>query len=212
MKHNFKITALLIIVLCVFQNAFGQSNADASGELQDLQLKAQKLRAVKSYRTKTTIETFDAKGTTLKYKNESVSETLPPDRRRYTSTAVIDGKTRKTEMISIGEKNYLRIDGGAWKLDDSEPRYGLAAAYRSGVKIIEETTLNGQPVKVFEEKGGTSSDEGDKSYTKKYWLTAEGELLKTESEEVFDKTNEIRRSVTVYEYDPNIKIEAPIKP
>jgi hypothetical protein len=212
MKHNFKLLALLAIGLCGMQTVFGQNNAAASKELRDLQIKAQNLRAVRSSRTKTTTEVFDEKGTTLKYKYESVSESVPPDSRRFTSTAVIDGKSKKTEIIQIGEKTFIKIDDGKWKLDEPEERYGIAVGVLLSVRLLEETTLNGQPVKIYEEKGSSSSDAGNRGWTRKYWFTAEGELLKTESEETHGKTNEIARSVTVFEYDADIKIEAPIKP
>lgn len=210
MKRNFKILALFVICLCAIQGIFGQRSAD-SKELRELQTKAQELRRIKSYRITTTTEVFDETGTTLKYKYQSVSESIPPDRYRYEMTYISDGLTKKSEVITIGEKRYVRKDDEAWKLDESEPEYGVGVGNSSNVKLVEETTFNGQRVKIYQETTRSYSDAYERSSIIKYWFNTDGELLKTEDESKDEKTKNISRSVAIYQYDPNIKIEAPIK-
>ena len=126
---------------------------------------------------------FDEKGATRKAKYVSIREIVPSDRSYYSSTIESDGVTAKVELIEIGEKSYIKKDGGKWEEYNSEPAKNMAGiGFTSSVKVIEETIFNGQPVKVYMEEGVTSSGEGDFNTTTKYWFTSEGELLKTEAE------------------------------
>jgi len=206
MKKNFYLLGLFVLCLFMADGVRGQVAPDSRKELNDLRQKSYQMRTVKSYRATITTEVFDEKGATLKPKYTRVSESVPPDRYRSTTTFVKDGAPQKQEAIFIGEKIYVRENGGAWKLEESKQTERVAISFTSAVKLVEETTLNGQPVRVYEEKGDSYSN-GD--FVSKYWFTIEGELLKSDQE--IKKSNETSRTVTIYEYDANIKIEAPIK-
>jgi hypothetical protein len=212
MKQNFQIFSFLLICLCAVSGVFAQQKVDLSRELDDLQQKAQEMRRNKSYRIKTTIEEYDETGKKLKSKSVSVSETAPPDRSYDSSTTESAGVTKKVERIEIGDKSYIKKDGGKWRKSVPEQSSSvIGVGLSTGVKIVEETMINGQSVKVYMEETRASLGGEDFSSTDKYWFTSEGELLKTESERKNGKTGEISRVVTVYEFDPNIRIEAPIK-
>ncbi|HEY0458508.1 MAG TPA: hypothetical protein VGC97_05100 [Pyrinomonadaceae bacterium] len=206
MKKNFYLLGLFVLCLFMADGVHGQATPDSQKELNDLRQKSYQMRAVKSYRRTMTTEVLDEKGATLKPKTTTVGESVPPDRHRYTTTFIKDGAPQKRETIFIGKNIYVRENGGAWKLEESKQTESLAISVSSAVILVEETTLNGQPVRVYEEKGNSYSN-GD--FVSKYWFTTEGELLKSEVES--RKPNETSRTVTIYEYDANIKIEAPIK-
>jgi len=83
-------------------------------------------------------------------------------------------------------------------------------------KVFEEIDLNGKTVNLYErvEKLNICGAEGDdrkEIWTKRYWITDDALLLRTEFDNENIKTKSITRSTTVYEYNPNIKIEAPVK-
>jgi len=217
MKKHFRLLTLLIICLCALHNVFGQTSVNNFKEFGEMKDKAQRLRDSKSYRTKTTTEKYAADGTTLKEKIVSTDEFAMPDRRFSSTTIESGGKTAKFEFIEIGEKVFVKEDNGKWRIprpepitEPTEPTTGLGNT--TGGKFIEQTTFNGQTVKVYEENTNTYFGDDGRSTTTRFWFNEAGELLKTEAKERNLKTDEISRIVTIYEYDPNIKIEAPIKP
>jgi hypothetical protein len=212
MKKIFYTCAVLVIWLGALTTVFSQNKTDAFKEFRELENKSQALIESKSIRTKTTTEIYAADGKTLKQKIVTILEEMPPDRERYTSTSEAGGVTEKYETIDIGDKTYVRLNNGKWKTlepEDLERITGVGNSF--GTRVVEEITINGQSVRVFETRSTSYFGDEERRAVTRYWFTAEGELFKTEAEEKDLKTNEISRIVTVYEYDPNIRIEAPIK-
>jgi len=208
MKLIFKLGSLSILIFFAASILSAQQKSDDSKEFDVIYRKSFELRREKPNRIKTTSETFDNDGVTLKEKYVSVNEAIPPDRSYYSSTSEVNSVTKKSESIKIGEKRFVRRDGGEWKIDDSKGIYGVGAEGRKSVKLIEKTTFNNQTVNVYEVKGNDSSSlDGDSDFTAKYWFNEAGLLLKEESENIF--ADKIVRRVSIYEFDANIKIEAP---
>ena len=146
-----------------------------------------------------------------KEKTVSTYEVVPPDRSRYSYVYESDSTTKKYDSIRIGEKRYIRHESGDWEIDKSEPKYGIGAGSRATVKLLEKTFFNGRAVSVYEVVSDEYfSDSGDWRITSRYWLSEENLLLKTESEIVDKKNNVLSKQISIYDYDPNIKIEAPV--
>jgi hypothetical protein len=224
MKRKFYVFMLLSIFFGAFQNGYGQTvsssdavrqeSGDTRREFFRLWNNLGGLRANKSYRIKETTEVYDEKGATLKAKYIFIREDMPPESRYIIATSELSGVTKKREFIGIGDKSYSRKEGGKWEkyLPNGESiRYAIGDGPVKNVKILEETTFNNQPVKVYYVESSDSIYDKEPKLKTKYWFTSEGELLKTEEEINNFKANEIARRITLYEYDPNIKIEAPIK-
>jgi hypothetical protein len=208
MKQISRLCALLIVVFSTASILFAQQTSDDAKDFDAIYRKSFELKREKSFRLKTTSETFDTNGTTLKSKYVSTYEVVPPDRSYFSATYEGDSTKKKSESITISGKRFVRIDGGKWEIDNSKGQYGTAAEGRSSIKLIEKTTFNNQTANVYEVKGGRyNSSDGDSKFTAKYWFSEEGLLLKEESEETFN--NRIVRRISIYEYDANIKIEAP---
>jgi hypothetical protein len=126
-------------------------------------------------------------------------------------------------MIYISGKNYRKIDSGEWQPLPPYPDYvGPVIQEQKPVAkpritseawLVENVTLGGRNVSVYETKSTVVTTEGEKETTKissgRYWIRDDGFLLKkvTELETSVDKT--LVRNTTVYEHE-NIKIEAPI--
>lgn len=218
MKKNFILLALLLVGLSAGQNVFGQLGASSAGSFRkfdEMKDKARTLRTGKSYRVKTTTEVFaDEKSTTPKGKSVATVEHLGIDRKYFSIVNEALGKTSKVEFIVIGEKEYIREDGKQWKkyTPKTEGRVSMSGIGNSnGGKLLEKTTLNGKNVTVYEEETNSYSDDYEENSVTRYWFDDGGELLKTEARNTDLKTKEVTKIITIYEYDPNIKIEAPIK-
>jgi hypothetical protein len=170
------------------------------------------LRWGKPHRVTTTTERYADKNAAPKEKSVSISESVPPDRSRYSYVYESGSTTKKFESINIGKTEYVREDGGDWRINTDEPKYGAGLANRKIVKPVEKTNFNGQAVVVYEVESEEYFGEGNERKSKtRYWFSeAEGLLLKTESEITNMQTGAFSKAAAVYEYDPNIKIEAPV--
>lgn len=202
---------------------FGQQNpaatttaataaVDIAKEFNAINRKAEQLLQGKSYRiTRMTGEYAGNNATKAEEKRVSVYEVVPPDRIRYSSVYESGGTIRKREWITIGETKYVRENGGEWKINKETSKYGTAVGSWKNVKFIEKTFFNGQTVTVYEAVSDEyASNNSGWTVKTRYWFSDAGFLLKTESEETDRQTGVITKRDAVYEYDPNIKIEAPL--
>lgn len=209
---KYKIFGLILFSVFTMKfaaNVFGQEPIDRAKEFRELQNKSQAILSSKSYRVTTTTEVFADKGASSKVKYISISESVPPDRRRYIFT--LDKETTKSEVISIGEDVFIKDEKGKWKIDDTKSETYTGVGSSLPAKFIEKTSFAGQVVNIFEEQSRSFSEKGgDQEATTRYWFNSEGQLLKTESEKTDLKSKQVSHSVSLYEYDLNIKIEAPI--
>jgi hypothetical protein len=128
----------------------------------------------------------------------------------------------KKEIIRIGEKTYVREDSGQWTETAAlnAPKRRMTAknsVNQIEYKVVGSEKLNNQNTNIYAkiEKSKfvdpTDNRENVSDTITKYWYAEDGRLIKRE------RTREIRsgrmiskfNSTTVFEIDPNIKIEAP---
>ena len=146
-----------------------------------------------------------------------------PDRIRYLHLETVDGKTKRTEQINIGETKYCRKGDAEWTLTKTYCVGGSGSGGPSSiVKEVfrrEKTRLQGKPSLVYLEKityrnvhSKTAESDGLSFWESKYWIDNEGFIRRYETRRglVKDLTASFEM-VETYEYDPRIKIEAPIK-
>lgn len=136
------------------------------------------------------------------------------------------GTARETEEIKIGDTVYSRNDGGPWakiKLNTrgtwASTGRGIGTAAGSGSCRLEqfsidEVMLGDAKAELFEEFRVASiynSGRQQIEFTEtRYWFDLNKDLIKYESViGSFHPRKETERTVTTYEYDPKIKIEAP---
>ena len=183
---------------------------DADGELSVLRLESFRRLEGRSHRAKITVEVFAADGSPAS-RTVALGEFAPPSSGAYISTTEAGGERTDYELIAVGERRYVRENGGAWRSDDSAPPTEFRlASYHSTVDFVGKSSSEGRAALVYREKrSGGTGDERTTSETR-YWFTPDGELLEIEAEERNERTGETKRTVTVFEDDPNITIKAPV--
>jgi hypothetical protein len=120
--------------------------------------------------------------------------------------------------------SYERSNGGTWEINKpidaglvvppSVDEHQKARQVRNVAWFIEDSVVNGRPVKVYETKSSYTYEEkkGRVTYVGivRYWIGTDGLLLKKSAENFVFGQPTITKGVTVYEYE-NIKITAPVK-
>jgi len=208
---------VIVVLSIIFLNAaliFGQEKILEQSEFQSLVEKAGKNLYGKTYRTVNTYETFDAPNTAPVKSVKIVSERIPPDRFRRLE----EFNDRKVEIIRVGEHGYIRENNDDWKEEPGpviSPN-GCGPLVESAIyKVIENSNLDGQTVDLYEMTKKLNyiscGDNGKFESTGRYWISKDGLLLKTE--EIYQDVEKqyVKRSVTIYEHDPTINIEAPVE-
>lgn len=171
----------------------------------------------KSRRVETTDETI-ANGVVTRSVLQVHEVLLPNLSRNYTKTKEGD-KVTEWEQITIDHMQYTRKDGGNWtKVDLRQAGYGSGSGSGSGSSqqcsqfSVESAFLDGRAVEMFEWLlvDGSSKELSFRELRK--WIGPDG--LPYREENILGKLvprEEKEKRVTTYEYEPNIKIEAPIK-
>lgn len=213
------ILALAFIFIC-FVNIFGQAKTVSKDEITTVFDKWKQYSKQKTYRIKTVSE-FGVNG--ISNKSEDLSEYVPADKQRFVSELKTPTLTTKIETIRIGEKKYTRKDSGEWKEVTIEKK----TPPKGNIKIIVEADeyryigqeiVSGQNAEIYQRNtkhkitSEKNSAESFSTIKAKYWFNKNGLILKieTETEVVAPISKSFSRRTSIYEYDPNFKIEAPI--
>ena len=159
------------------------------------------------YRQKTTI--ISAKGTT-----EMNGEVVPPDQMHMQ----MNSSSRKTEMIFIGAKGWMKI-GDKWQISPISGGEIMSQVLQSvdefapnisNVQSVGEENLDGKPANVYTYHLELGADKGGVKSDAKVWIdSASGLIVKSESSG--EALGIQSKTVQTIEYDPSIKIEAPLK-
>lgn len=172
--------------------------------------------AKESYRIRYLHETFPSEEAKQPEKTSSwVTEFAPPNREHHYHGLSSTDPNDKFERIVIGAEIFTNR-GGTWKKLESS---GGGSGFSSGVASAEyfvrgSEQIGNQMTTVYEVITGSRFSRGGgpmqtSFYSSKYWIGKDGRILKYvgESDALITKRS---RTTHVYEYDPNIKIEAPI--
>lgn len=221
-------TFTIVLILCLFLSASAQETTFKEEDLQALTRAAlsEKLKN-KTYRL-TTVSVLYNEGKTIPTKTiKTISEVVPPERRRYFSETETAEGVERSESIYIGKKMFFRKDNGEWKESNG---YGIGIGEGNGIGSgdnpriqIEQTvqrnlkrgeTLGTQTVDFYETIHITRYKYLSNIYSiitrTSYWFDNNGLHVKSTDEYENTETKMISRSTNEYEYDQNIKIEAPI--
>ena len=149
----------------------------------------------------------------------TINEVFLPDHSRYYRKEITDGVTTEFEQIKIGYMQYTRKNSEPWtKVDLRGSGTGSGNGTGGGVSTrcdqfsVEDVILNGKQVQLYEMLS-INSDTNELTFTEsRRWIASDGLLHRQEYVSgKLSPREETIRTVTTYEYDPNIKIEAPIK-
>jgi hypothetical protein len=195
-----------------------QSTLLASGDPQAVVANAmQSLKSQQAYRVRSTSVVSIGGGQTT----TSVREFVAPDRTHN----IGDGQ----EVIIIGKIMYIK-KGGEWQnlgtqmsdmaekmkqrvqqlssAEKAEATKGLTADYKS----LGDEMLDGIPTAVYEMHGGFDTKVqgvGSIAMVTKYWIAKSDGLFRKEESDGEEAGMKVKTTRT-YEYDPNIRIDAPI--
>jgi len=229
MKRFFCLTIVLLSAIGIFGQEEGKtiekSEFDAALRNRFLKFAGQSYRQTTSA-VQIPIETYKNK---ISWKSVIEFTASPASRLLYEfdSPSI---KTR-TETIRIDGKTYVRKDGGEWTL--KSPESGKSnAAERKFIIAGEETEYKSLGAQVLDKLNTAVYAKIEKkrlNYEKdkieifssvaiKYWLDEDGGIIKEETvtenriKSERNPSGSVFRSLqtTIWEFDPNIKIEAPI--
>ena len=145
-----------------------------------------------------------------------------PDRIRYVHIRTYSGTERRSEQIDIGNTKYCRNDNGTWEQVKSPCIGGSASGGPSGIMSErferERIKSDGRDQVRFEQHityknsySKTTDSDGPSFIRSTFWVDSSGRLVRYESSRGLVKGPTVTyRNIETYEYDPNIKIEAPI--
>jgi len=225
-RKSFKAVFSLAIILCAFLSISAQENTFKEEDLMALKTAAELKLKGKIYRH-TTIETFYSNGNkTPDSTSKRIVEIIPPDRYRYMSITETPKGTERYEYIQVGERRFSREDNGEWKESTAGGTgSGMGNGSGSGDALYKlETTIerklkkgeivNRQKVDLYETVTTFKYIYPTKTFTSvwkgTYLFDESGRFVKYEQEYNAGEENSIKKTVEEYEYNPKIKIEAPI--
>ena len=215
------ISIAIILVFCAFLNVSAQKTTETQekkitdAEFKAVQKKSDDQTAGKNYRLKRSSKTYKRTDNSLsRYFNETVEYMLPDASRSVLENASAGEKPTMTETIQIRENLYTRINNGSWQMSSNRNNSQTQISGDSVEHIYKGTVdLSGKKAVLYESKYTNKISKGGRDFvttTKvKNWFGTDGVLLRTEEE--IETPNTITRKVFEYEYNVNIKIEAPIK-
>lgn len=146
-----------------------------------------------------------------------------PDKVHYTNIRTLDGKVNRIEQIVIGKTKYGKKDGGIWKLSESYCIGGSGSGGPSNIAsnkyYLENKKIDGKEIKVFRNYitytniySPTKATEGLTFEESIFWLNSDDLMIREEIRKGLVNLGKVRTTnLTLYTYDPNLKIEAPIK-
>ncbi len=211
-----KRTVLIYIAICLVSAALvkAQTKQISSRAFYEANAAAQKLLSERSSRMITKTDNIE-NGTIVKSVTK-IYERLLPDRERFLTTEKNGDRETRSEYIRIGYMEYRRENDEPWTVKDLR-QSGGGSGFGNGsgnacIQYTEENTVvDGAPARklrqytVLYTPDGLSFDDVASWYDQSGGLLLKSERTKGLLEPRVEKT----QSVTTYEYDSNIKIEAP---
>ena len=199
----------------------GQDRIISEAEFMGYRNQASRALANTPYREKMTTETKEVNDTVWRPFSISEVEYIRPDRMYSRSTTTGVGETEpSTEWIRVGDKKYVKYKGRGWQSDDRSERPTPPPAAKAAEKSIIEykhlgtTIFLGQTAVLIQKTHIRENVVNGQTFlittTERNWIDSGGRFLQLE----FLTHNPPKRSIrqtTVYQYDPTIRIEAPIK-
>lgn len=221
MFKNANCLIVLTIFLIFAFSASGQERVITETEFKEILTKGEQNLKDKIYRLTKTREIFPDRNLSSESINIEINEYVPPNKWREVVELKSPSKNTKTERLWDGKNLYERENDGEWKKYSGGGSIG--GSIKSGrittiYKFVEKATLNNQNVNVYEVETNrkatkftqTSMFEVHYIERTKYWISEDGFFLKKLSESEIAGSKSLVREIWIYEYDPTIKIEAPI--
>jgi hypothetical protein len=211
----FRSIPLAAITLFVgVSGVYSQAEVITAAEYAGMLSAANNIARSTPYRDKMTVEFADSVDGPWERYSYQETEWIAPDRNRN-----VQFTGNRYETIQIGDSVYKRKAGGpwtrnqrtipqstqtVWTIKESSAEYILHRATTEGGNTIVERTFTGGLVRSID---GTVFERFAKSRT---WFDTQRRVVKEESITYNHQHKSFHRTTREIEYDPTIRIEAPI--
>ncbi len=226
MRYKIISVVLFSVFLAgLVANVFGQEMSFEDETLIQLKKFSEQWMEGKKLRIVTVREEFDNEGKTSVGFSKSINEVLPPDRNRYVYEKRTTGGTERTEYIDIGDKSFVRRNGGEWETVVPSGM-GIGSGTGNGDEIIPKVetsivkslikneTVNNQSADLYKTVESRKYIYPDRTFTNVstecFWFDRAGKLVKSIREFQDGERKSLLRTTEEYDYNANFKIEVPI--
>ncbi len=226
--NKTRLFGIAVVLFSLTVCLYGQKKEINRKEYDELINKVSENTSKYSYRTINVRNLYRQDGITIQQTEKNLSEHVPSGNRRFLSEIVnhVINRTTITELIRIDGIEHRKVDNGKWGIVSSRTVIGNENIVSKEYKyqkyyLTENVQVDGQTVDILEYENEytlkyKNSSNGEiketKSYSRWKWTIKDNLFLRSESlSEKADPKMNVSNSITNYEYDPNIKIEAPIK-
>ena len=196
-----------ILLLCVASTC-SQTHSDDAAQRQN----AYKFRAETPHRVTMTVEMRDTPESQWEAYSSQVKEVAGKDRWH-----LVQHTGLKLELIGIGDRTYQKVHDGTWRLRDSANSYTGPTVTQVSMPTVSSKVIEQKDAsKVVETRSQTTlqvnrtGEVVDMDRKTKEWFDESGRLVRVETEHFNFERKKFQRVTEVYEYDPTIRIEAPI--
>lgn len=209
-----KVVLSISLVLFSVCFAYPQGEPTPAATAAQLRAHAQKILRETPCRVSSTIEMRDAEESPWSLYSSQTREQIGRDKWHLIQ---LTGPGYHRELIGIGDQTYEKISDGTWRLQGPVKAYTGPTIRSVGTPVVENS--------VNEKKDGGRTIETDGKATIQIirtgeivnndrkmleWYDESGRLTRVEIFHFNFERKKFQRNIEVYEYDPTIKIEAPI--
>lgn len=221
--RTFVLAAFVVAGLIINVAAQDELKAFTREELEALKKNASEKLKGKTYRSVETSESFIRQDFIGNFVNKTTYEIVPPDRRRSIIETKEASGVRRDEWIYIGNRTFHKKGDEDWQ-EISVISEGRGSGGGRGIAIVSEMPektveykltrkqiINDQETDLYEVINTSRYESGYSIIFKdRTWFNQDGLFVKTEYERTNTNSTGFFRVTKEYEYDPNIRIEAPL--
>jgi len=211
-----------LLILFGLTSAFSQERVISKSEFDVLLKNATEIFKTIPYRVMVSAETKVNGKPQESSSSKTLIQVAGADKRHFVREYRSQKENKKSEFLQIGGKTFTRENEGKWQ-ESTMPNNSAESRIKtiseqSEFRWIGRETLNNQSVDIYK-KISTSkrldtlnNQEILSTETVKYWIGANGALLKREMERENRRGENVFhfRNTAMIEYDKNIQVIAPI--
>lgn len=211
-----KISVLtgIIFLLGFSPLVFSQTKQISANEFLTINSNGHSLLSERSWRVITKTDTMNG-GSIIKSITKT-HEQLLPDKTRFLVVEKEGDKETRNEFVSIGSMEYRRENDGPWTSKDARGT-GIGSGSGSGIISCAQYTedadfISGISARKLRQYLIEKTPEGLSFDDYRAWFDQNGLFVRSErTKGLLEPRLEKTYSIATYEYNPNIKIDAPIK-
>jgi hypothetical protein len=223
MRTSLNALLALILISTFAFSAYTQELRATEADVNTARNKAMQILSSTAHREIMSTEQFETRELPPVITFGFTREFQPPNKFHVVFKSKSGKRSEQSETIVVGEKGYIKTVGAKWQQDPNAstesgsplPPDDDGNSTMPEVRVAHKPNilLNNVPADFYEVikqyHYGAGRNANINIYTHRYWFDGEGRLLKSEFETSSTRSKSLSRRTSVYEYDPNIKIEEP---